>query len=88
MLPGVHSVVAFEMLIIDERPVLRQGISALLPRMLPLVSSFSKKFFDNSLGHRITCTLVLFWAVLISSKHSHFLCKHLWATSSPPGRQL
>ena len=63
MLPGVHSVVAFEMLIIDERPVLRQGISALLPRMLPLVSSFSKNFFDNSLGHRITCTLVLFWAV-------------------------
>jgi len=39
MLPGLHSVVALELLIIDERPVLeslRQGIAALLPRMLTL----------------------------------------------------
>jgi len=38
-LPGLHSVVALELLIIDERPVLeslRQGIAALLPRMLTL----------------------------------------------------
>jgi hypothetical protein len=76
----------------DEGPVLeslRQVAAALLPGVLTLrdLSEISGEFFGQQDHMQVSFVLdgVNFKTNL---KHSQFLCKHLWATSSTLGKQL
>ena len=66
-----------------------QGIAALLPGVLTLrvLSEISGEFFGQQ--DHMQVSFVLDGVNLKTNlKHSQFLCKHLWATSSTLGKQL